>query len=88
MSFTERTFQFLIRSALGIARCIHDEDDDDGIQKSISVSSTFDKPVKTYEQFKEKLHELCENLAKRMDKRKIGGCNVTVEFKDTEFNVI
>ena len=45
---SERNFHFLIRSALGIARCIHEEEDDD-IQKSISIRSTFEKPIKTYE---------------------------------------
>jgi len=48
IAFTEKTSYFLIRAALGVARCMHEGDDDDGIQKSISVSSTF-KPIATHE---------------------------------------
>jgi DNA polymerase kappa len=31
ISFSDRTSSFLLRSALGIARCFHEDDDDDGI---------------------------------------------------------
>lgn len=58
IAFTERASSFLFRSSLGIARNYHDEDDEDGIQKSISISSTF-RPIVSYEQFKEKISELC-----------------------------
>lgn len=46
--FSEKTTYFLFRAALGIARNYHDEDDEDGIQKSISISSTF-RPIVSYE---------------------------------------
>lgn len=68
ISFTERSSGFLIKCALGIARNIHEEDDDDGIQKSISHSETF-KPVYTIAEFKDKIKEVCETLAERVIKR-------------------
>eukprot|EP00347_Sterkiella_histriomuscorum_P012843 403367013 len=83
--FSEKTSYFLIRAALGIARNFHEEDDDDACQKSISVSTTF-RPLYKLDQFKDKISEICEDLAQRMDKRKIGGLTITLELKSTEFN--
>jgi len=59
INFTENAFEFLIKSALGVAKSHHD---DCGIKKSINVSQTF--PVTSdFELIKQKLTELCEELA-------------------------
>jgi len=78
---------FLFRAALGISRNFHDEDDEDACQKSISVSSTF-KPLSTLEQFKEKISELSEELAERIDKRKVAGITVSLELKSTKYEEV
>jgi len=85
--FSERTSHFLFRAALGISRNFHEEEDEDACQKSISVSSTF-RPLSTLEQFKEKISELCEELAERIDKRKVAGMTITLELKSTKFEVV
>ncbi len=85
--FSERLTNFLLRAALGISRNFHEEDDEDACQKSISVSSTF-RPLSTLEQFKEKIGELCEELAERIDKRKVAGITVTLEPKSVKFEVV
>ena len=87
ISFSERLSTFLFRAALGISRNFHEEDDDDACQKSISVSSTF-KPLSTLEQFREKISEMCEELAERIDKRKVAGLTVTLELKSVKYEVV
>lgn len=73
---------FLIRCALGIGQTLHDADEDD--QKGISVSETF-KPLKTKLEFKQKMYELCEELAKRMLKSELAGRIVHLGIKSTSF---
>jgi DNA polymerase kappa len=87
ISFSERTSSFLFRCALGISRNFHEEDDEDACQKSISVSSTF-RPLSTLDQFKSKISELCEELAERIDKRKVAGITITLELKSVKFEVV
>ena len=87
ISFSERLTLFLFRAALGISRNFHEEDDEDACQKSISVSSTF-RPLSTMDQFKEKISELCEDLAERIDKRKVAGVTVSLELKSVKFDVV
>lgn len=48
VAFSDRSSQFIVRSALGISRCFHEQEDEDAVQKSISTSETF-RPIKTYE---------------------------------------
>jgi nucleotidyltransferase/DNA polymerase involved in DNA repair len=86
IAFSERTAGFLLRSAMGIARYYHEVGDEDAIQKSISTSSTF-RAVVTYEQFKSKIAELSHDLADRMDRRKVGGTNLTLNMKSTKFEI-
>ena len=66
VTFTEYAFEFLIKSALGISRCIH-EHNNQGVaelQKSMGVSATF-KPIHRYGQFVDKLIQLAEELENR-----------------------
>eukprot|EP00347_Sterkiella_histriomuscorum_P010175 403377318 len=86
IALKERTVYFLFRAALGISRNFHEEEDDD-CQKSISISETF-RPLVTLEQFKDKISQLCTELAERVDKRKIAGLNISLEIKTTEFSVL
>lgn len=76
----------MIRCALGVSRSEHEEGDDDGIQKSISNSTTF-RPIYKYEDFLEKLVEISEELSERMEKHQIMGRTITVEFKSTKFDL-
>lgn len=84
--FKEGTAQWLVSCCLGIARCFHEDNDDDAVQKSISISRTF-RPVRTKEQFVEKIVELCEELVGRMEKRNVGGLNFSLVFKSTKFEL-
>ena len=84
--FKEGTAQWLVSCCLGIARCFHEDSDDDAVQKSISISRTF-RPVRTKEQFVEKIVELCEELVGRMEKRNVGGLNFSLVFKSTKFEL-
>jgi DNA polymerase kappa len=86
VAFSDRSSQFIVRSALGISRCFHEQEDEDAIQKSISTSETF-RPIKTYDQFKSKIEELSEDLAKRMDKHRVAGTNLTLNMKSTKFDI-
>lgn len=51
------------------------------------MSSTF-RPVFKIEQFKEKIIDLCEELAERIDKRKIAGLTITLGVKSTKFDIL
>ena len=84
VAFSERSFGFLVRSALGIARNHHEEEEDDGIQKSISVSRSF-RAISSKDDFIEKIRDIAEELEKRVAKRKIGGRALTLELKNTKF---
>ena len=86
VAFSELSFLFLLRSALGVARNFHKEDDDDGIQKSISVSKTF-RTIRRKAEFVAKIYEIAEDLERRVAKRKIGGRTLTLELKNTHFQV-
>lgn len=60
--FSELSFNFFVKSALGIARAYHEEPED---RKSISVSRTF-KILQSREEFVQKLKELSVLLAQDM----------------------
>ena len=45
-----KTYEFLIRRAIGLGQNTHSEEEDE--QKGISVSETFMKPLKTKDQFR------------------------------------
>lgn len=51
------------------------------------MSETF-RNITQYDQFKDKLFDLSEELAERMDKRKLAGLNISVEIKTADFNVL
>jgi hypothetical protein len=42
----------------------------------------------TLDQFKEKIAELCEELAERIDRHKVAGITVTLELKSTKFDLV
>jgi len=55
VTFTEWAYEFLVKSALGISRVMHEVDDKGVVgQRSMGVSSTF-KPIHRYGQFVDKL---------------------------------
>lgn len=54
VTFTEYAFEFLVKSALGVSRCMHEEEKGVISQRSMGVSATF-KPIHRYGQFVDKL---------------------------------
>jgi hypothetical protein len=52
LNFTENVFEFLIKSAMGIGKTVHD--DSCQIKKSLSVAETF-KPITNYEESRAKV---------------------------------
>ena len=61
-TFTEWAYEFLIKSALGVARVMHEVDDKGVVgQRSMGVSSTF-KPIHRYGQFVDKISQLAAEL--------------------------
>lgn len=47
VTFTEYAFEFLVKSALGVSRCMHEEEKGVISQRSMGVSATF-KPIHRY----------------------------------------
>ena len=86
ITFTEHTFEFLIRACLGISRNVH-EDARDLLQKSLSVSGTF-KPISRFNQFKEKINEMAEEMEERARAAGFKGRALTISFKNINFDVI
>lgn len=56
------------------------------VQKSVSSSETF-RVISTYEAFKEKTIELCEDVADRLERKQLGGKNITLGWKTTKFDI-
>ena len=81
INFTENAFEFLLKSALGIAKNTHEEC---GIKKSINVSQTV-ATMSDYDQIKNKLIELCTEMAQRAQQEKLSGRTITLEFKNEKF---
>lgn len=81
INFTENAFDFLVKSAIGIAKNLHDEV---GIKKSINVSETF-PIISEYDLVKSKLENLCSDLEKRAKAEKLSGRTITLEFKNEKF---
>ena len=87
IAFSAKSSQFLIRSSLGIARCYHEYDDEDeAVQKSVSSSETF-RAINTYEEFTAKILELCQDVAARLEKKQLGGKNITLGWKTSKFDI-
>ncbi|CAI2364410.1 unnamed protein product [Moneuplotes crassus] len=85
INFTENSFEFLARCALGISRNVHERESQ--IQKSLSVSNTF-KPVSELPQFKDKLIKIINEVADRVKDRKICARTITLELKNLEYKTI
>eukprot|EP00347_Sterkiella_histriomuscorum_P000041 403377409 len=81
INFTENAFDFLVKSAIGIARNTHEEA---GIKKSLNISQTF-QVLSEFIQIKAKLEELCEELEQRAKHEKLSGRTLTLEFKNDKF---
>ena len=84
-TFTEWAFEFLVQSALGISRCIHENERYDiSQQKSMGVSATF-KPIHRYGQFVDKIIQLAEELENRAKHNKMMGRSLCLEYKNFKF---
>lgn len=61
INFTNNAFDFLLRSSIGIAKNVHEEQ---GIKKSINCSETFPL-ISQKHQFVEQISKLCKELEDR-----------------------
>ncbi len=41
LNFTENNFEFLVKAAMGISRCVHDEDSGQMSKRAISICKSF-----------------------------------------------
>ena len=82
---SERSTSFYMKSALGIARNIHEIILENAHQKSISVSETF-KTITNIGEFHDKLEMLSEKLEKRLLKNGLMGKSLCIKLKDKEFD--
>ena len=78
-----KMYEFLLERALGIGRNTHSEEEEE--QKGISVSETFN-PLKTKDQFKQKISEISNELSLRMQSKEIAGLIVGLQIKLTNFD--
>ena len=79
--FTVNAFDFMIRACMGIAKNIHEEQ---GVKKILNISETI--PVTSnYEEIKNKIEQLCEELSSRSKNQKLKGRTLTLEFKNDKF---
>lgn len=81
INFTNNAFDFLIKSSMGIAKNVHDEQ---GIKKSINCSETVPLITKK-EEFIDQISKLCKELEERAAIQKLMGRTITVEFKTDKF---
>ncbi|CDW83427.1 dna polymerase iv kappa [Stylonychia lemnae] len=78
INFTENVFDFLVKSALGIGKNLHDEQTQ--IKKSLSVAESF-KTITIYEELKNKVIQLAKDLAQKCVTEQLLGRTLTMEYK-------
>jgi nucleotidyltransferase/DNA polymerase involved in DNA repair len=83
IGFTENASDFLLRSAMGIARCYHELPED---RKSISISRTF-QALSKQEDMENKIRELAVSLSEDLKAYKKLTKQLTLTLKTFEFNV-
>jgi DNA polymerase kappa len=81
--FSERSFDFFMRAALGLGSTVHDEN---GPRKSIGRQRTF-KGLDQKEKQLQLLRELCELVAKDLKKEQLSAKKVTVVYKTVDFEL-
>lgn len=81
--FTENSFEFFIKAALGIARCFHEKSEE---RKSISVSRTF-PTIASFKDMENKLRELAESIADDLEYFGKMAKHITVNAKTHKFEV-
>ena len=82
INFTEKAFDFLVRSALGLGKNIHEKFDQ--IKKSMSVCYSF-KPMTTEEEINAKLETLIVDMCNKCQNERLEGRTLTFEFKNAKF---
>jgi hypothetical protein len=82
INFTSNACDFLVKSALGIAKNTHD---DASIKKGIHCSKTLMPLITEYNQFHENVCDLCKELDQRASNEKLTGRTITIEFKNDKF---
>lgn len=80
INFTEKAFDFLARSALGLGPNEHGKVDQ--IKKSLSICYSF-KPLDDGEEIEHKLQSLVSEFITRITREKLEGRTLTFEFKNS-----
>jgi DNA polymerase kappa len=82
INFTERAFDFLVRSALGLGKNEHEKYD--AIKKSMSVCYSF-KPINNEAEIRQKLEQLIIDITEKCNSERLEGRTLTFEFKNSKF---
>lgn len=89
LEFLIRNFGKQGRHFYDIVRGIqHSRVKPDRIRKSIAAERTFSKDVSLHVEMMEKLHDIAEELEKRMQRVNVKGKTITVKMKQNDFQVI
>ena len=82
--FSPKTISFLSSACLGICNDNNTNENDNGIQKSISKSETFSTLSKHNDQII-KLKEICKELFDELNSKKLTGQTITLKLKTDKF---
>ena len=82
VAFSEKSFDFFLRSALGISRCYHEIRED---RKSVNVSRTF-QTVTTVADMEKKVQEISLLLAEDLQEYKLKSKHFTLTIKTFNFD--
>jgi len=83
INFTEKAFDFLVRSALGVSGNIHEKQE---IKKSLSVCHSF-SPIESEAEIRSKVDSLVAELAAKCEKERLEGRTITFEYKNSKFQI-
>ena len=84
INFTENAFEFLVKAAMGISRCTHDEEAGLMSKRSISFCKSF-RAISRMDQFLNKIQSLSEKLADKCTEMRVLARTLSIEFKSDKF---
>ena len=82
INLAPNAFRFLVQSALGITRVVHEN----AIQQSLGVSRTF-APISQYKDFVEIILVMATEVAERLKAQKLMAKTMTLEAKTVKFDI-
>ena len=81
INFTSNACDFLVKSALGIAKNVHD---DHGIKKGVHCSKSVHL-ISEHQQFEQEIATLCRELSDRAKAQGLSARTIIIEFKNDKF---